>query len=98
MRHIPFILVGLIVGALAGRVVGSPIYGAMGDIAAAVVGAVLAGGVFATFLSVAGAGLFMSLFLAFVGAVTMLWLIRLIAAAVLTGRPGGPRATATPLC
>jgi uncharacterized membrane protein YeaQ/YmgE (transglycosylase-associated protein family) len=78
MHLLLFILIGLIAGALAGRVVSGHGYGVVGDIVGGVVGAFLGGWIFATFLGVGGAGFFISLFMAFVGAVALLWLIRLI--------------------
>ncbi len=78
MHFLLFILIGLIAGALAGRVVSGHGYGVAGDIVVGVVGAFLGGWIFATFLGVGGGGFFISLFIAFVGAVALLWLIRLI--------------------
>lgn len=78
MHLLLFVLIGLIAGALAGRVVSGHGYGVAGDIVVGVVGAFLGGWIFATFLGVGGGGFFISLFMAFVGAVALLWLIRLI--------------------
>jgi len=78
MHLLLFILIGLIAGALAGRVVSGHGYGVVGDIVVGIVGAFLGGWIFATFLGVGGGGFFISLFMAFVGAVALLWLIRLI--------------------
>jgi uncharacterized membrane protein YeaQ/YmgE (transglycosylase-associated protein family) len=78
MHLLLFIVIGLIAGALAGRVVSGHGYGVVGDIVVGVVGAFLGGWIFATFLGVGGGGFFISLFMAFVGAVALLWLIRLI--------------------
>jgi uncharacterized membrane protein YeaQ/YmgE (transglycosylase-associated protein family) len=78
MHLLLFVLIGLIAGALAGRVVSGHGYGVVGDIVVGVVGALLGGWIFATFLGVGGGGFFISLFMAFVGAVALLWLIRLI--------------------
>jgi uncharacterized membrane protein YeaQ/YmgE (transglycosylase-associated protein family) len=80
MHLILFILgVGLIAGALAGRVVSGHGYGMFGDIVVGVIGAFLGGWIFSTFLGVAGGGVLMSLVTAFIGAVALLWLIRLVA-------------------
>ena len=79
MHVILFILIGLIAGALAGRVVSGHGYGVFGDIAVGVIGAFLGGWIFSTFLGVAGGGVLMSLVVAFVGAIALLWLIRLVA-------------------
>jgi uncharacterized membrane protein YeaQ/YmgE (transglycosylase-associated protein family) len=79
MNVILFILIGMIAGALAGRVVSGHGYGVFGDIAVGVIGAFLGGWIFSTFLGVAGGGVLMSLVVAFVGAIALLWLIRLVA-------------------
>jgi uncharacterized membrane protein YeaQ/YmgE (transglycosylase-associated protein family) len=79
MHFILFVLIGLIAGALAGRVVSGHGYGVVGDIVVGILGAFVGGWIFATFLGVGGGGFFISLFTAFVGAVALLWLIRLIA-------------------
>jgi len=78
MHFMLFILIGLIAGALAGRVVSGHGYGVVGDIVVGVLGAFLGGWIFATFLGVGGGGFFISLFMAFVGALALLWLVRLI--------------------
>ena len=74
-----FILIGLIAGALAGRVVSGHGYGVLGDIAVGVIGAFLGGWIFSAFLGVAGGGVLMSLVAAFIGALALLWVIRLVA-------------------
>jgi uncharacterized membrane protein YeaQ/YmgE (transglycosylase-associated protein family) len=80
MNLILFVLIGLIAGALAGRVVSGHGYGVFGDIAVGVIGAFLGGWIFSTFLGVgAGGGVLMSLVVAFIGAIALLWLIRLVA-------------------
>jgi uncharacterized membrane protein YeaQ/YmgE (transglycosylase-associated protein family) len=78
MHFVLFILIGLIAGALAGRVVSGHGYGVLGDIVVGVIGAFLGGWIFAT-LGIGGGGLLMSLFVAFIGAIVLLWLIRLVA-------------------
>jgi uncharacterized membrane protein YeaQ/YmgE (transglycosylase-associated protein family) len=78
MHFMLFVLIGLIAGALAGRVVSGHGYGVIGDIAVGIVGAFVGGWIFAAFLGVGGGGFFVSLFMAFVGAVASLWLIRLL--------------------
>jgi uncharacterized membrane protein YeaQ/YmgE (transglycosylase-associated protein family) len=78
MHFMFFILIGLIAGALAGRVVSGHGYGMIGDIFVGVVGAFLGGWIFAALLGVAGGGFFVSLFMAFIGAVVLLWLLRLL--------------------
>jgi uncharacterized membrane protein YeaQ/YmgE (transglycosylase-associated protein family) len=80
MNFLLFILIGLIAGALAGRFVSGHGYGVFGDIVVGVIGAFLGGWLFATF-GVAGGGILLSLVTAFVGAVILLWAIRMIAPA-----------------
>jgi uncharacterized membrane protein YeaQ/YmgE (transglycosylase-associated protein family) len=80
MNLLLFILIGLIAGALAGRFVSGHGYGVFGDIVVGVIGAFLGGWLFATF-GVAGGGILLSLVTAFVGAVILLWAIRMIAPA-----------------
>jgi uncharacterized membrane protein YeaQ/YmgE (transglycosylase-associated protein family) len=79
MHFVLFTVIGLITGVLARHVVSEHDYGAAGDIAVAVPGAFLSGWVCATLLGVGGGGFFVSLFVAFLGAIAPLWLIRLIA-------------------
>jgi len=78
MHFVLFIMIGLIAGALARHVVSDPDYGVAGDIAVGVMGAFLGGWICATLLGVGGGGFFVSLFVAFLGAIALLWLIRLI--------------------
>ena len=78
MHFMLFILIGLIAGALAGRVVSGHGYGMLGDSLVGVGGAFLGGWIFSSFLGVVVGGFFVSLFMAFVGAVALLWLIRLL--------------------
>lgn len=78
MNLVLFIVIGLIAGALAGRVVSGHGYGVLGDIVVGVIGAFL-GGISTTFLGVGGGGVLMSLVTAFIGAIALFWLIRLVA-------------------
>jgi len=78
MNIVLFLLIGLIAGALAGRVVSGHGYGVLGDIVVGVVGAFLGGWIFTTFLGVGGGGVLMSLVVAFIGAIALLWLIRMV--------------------
>ena len=64
---------------LRGVSVGGHGYGVLGDIVVGVIGAFLGGWIFASFLSAGGGGVLMSLVTAFIGAVVLLWLIRLVA-------------------
>ena len=79
MHFILFILIGLIAGALAGRVVSGHGYGIVGDVMVGIVGAFLGGWLFAVAFGVVGGSFIASLLTAFVGAVILLWVIRLVA-------------------
>jgi len=79
MHLILFVLIGLIAGALAGQVVSGHGYGLLGDLIVGVVGAFLGGWLFAVVFGVAGGSFVVSLLTAFVGAVILLWVLRLIA-------------------
>lgn len=79
MNLLLFILIGLIAGALAGRVVSGHGYGIIGDIVVGVVGAFIGGWLFALLGIGGGGGLIIQLIAAFVGAVILLWVIRLVA-------------------
>jgi uncharacterized membrane protein YeaQ/YmgE (transglycosylase-associated protein family) len=78
MPFLMFIVIGLIAGALAGRVVSGHGYGVLRDIVVGITGAFLGGWLFAAALGVSGTGFFMSLLAAFVGAVVLLTVIRLV--------------------
>ena len=78
MHFMVFVLVGLIVGALAGRVVGARGHGMLGDITVGMVGAFFGGWIFTVFGDVAGGAILIGFFAAVVGAVVLLWAIRLI--------------------
>lgn len=80
MNILLFILIGLIAGALAGRVVSGHGYGIIGDIIVGVIGAFLGGWLFSLLGIGGGGGVLITLITAFVGAVILLWAIRLVAA------------------
>jgi uncharacterized membrane protein YeaQ/YmgE (transglycosylase-associated protein family) len=80
MEHgiIWWILVGLIAGWLTGKVMRGSGFGVIGDIVIGILGA-LAGGFLFSRLGFAGSGgMFYSIFVAFLGAVILTWLFRLI--------------------
>jgi uncharacterized membrane protein YeaQ/YmgE (transglycosylase-associated protein family) len=79
MNILLIILIGLVAGALAGRVVSGHGYGVLGDIVVGVVGALAGGWVFAAVFGLVAWGLIGPLVTAFVGAVILLWLIGLVA-------------------
>ena len=79
MNLVLFVFVGLIAGALAGRVVSGHGYGVLGDVVVGILGAFVGGWFIAPALGIGGGGLVVSLFIAVIGAIAMLWLVRLVA-------------------
>lgn len=79
MDILTWIIVGLVAGLLASLVMGGVGYGLIGDIVIGVVGAFFGGWIFAQ-LGVATpfSGLAGTIFVAFIGAVVLLFLLRLI--------------------
>ncbi|MGQ0649438.1 MAG: GlsB/YeaQ/YmgE family stress response membrane protein [Gemmatimonadaceae bacterium] len=83
MDIVTWLIVGLIAGLLASAVVGGIGYGLLGDIVVGIAGAMLGGWLFSALgISVPVAGLPGTILVAFVGAVVLLLLIRVL-------RPGG---------
>jgi uncharacterized membrane protein YeaQ/YmgE (transglycosylase-associated protein family) len=75
---IAWLVVGLVAGFLASRVMGAGGYGLIGDLVVGLVGAVLGGFLFG--LMVTGDyGLLGSVLVAFLGACVLIWLVRQIA-------------------
>jgi uncharacterized membrane protein YeaQ/YmgE (transglycosylase-associated protein family) len=72
-----FLLIGLIAGWLAGQVMRGGGFGLVGDMIVGVIGAFLGGWLFGL-LGIAAGGLIGSLITAFVGAVVLIFLLRLI--------------------
>jgi uncharacterized membrane protein YeaQ/YmgE (transglycosylase-associated protein family) len=72
-----FLLVGLIAGWLAGKVMRGGGFGIIGDMIVGVIGALLGGWLFGL-LGIAAGGLIGAIITAFVGAVILIWLLRLI--------------------
>ena len=72
-----FLLVGLIAGWLAGRVMRGGGFGVIGDMIVGVIGALLGGWLFGV-LGIAAGGLIGAIITAFVGAVILILLLRLI--------------------
>jgi uncharacterized membrane protein YeaQ/YmgE (transglycosylase-associated protein family) len=72
-----FLLIGLIAGWLAGKVMRGGGFGVIGDMIVGVIGAFIGGWLFSV-LGIGIGGLIGSLITAFVGAVILLWLLRLI--------------------
>lgn len=72
-----FLLIGLIAGWLAGRVMRGGGYGVVGDMIVGVIGALLGGWLFGV-LGIGVGGLIGSIITAFVGAVILIALLRVI--------------------
>jgi uncharacterized membrane protein YeaQ/YmgE (transglycosylase-associated protein family) len=72
-----FLLIGLIAGWLAGQVMRGGGFGLIGDMIVGVIGAFLGGWLFGL-LGISAGGLIGSLITAFVGAVVLIFLLRLI--------------------
>ena len=73
-----WIIVGLIAGFLAGKVMKGGGFGVLMDIVIGMVGSVIGGWVFGMVGIFSGGGLIGSVLVAFVGACILLWLVRLI--------------------
>ena len=86
MSILTWIIVGLVAGVLASMVMGGTGYGLIGDIIICIVGAFVGGWIFrALGAGVPFGGLGGVIFVAFVGAVVLLFLIRLLRSATLRG-------------
>jgi uncharacterized membrane protein YeaQ/YmgE (transglycosylase-associated protein family) len=77
MEIVWFIVIGLVAGWLAGKVMGGGGYGLIGDIVVGVIGAVLGGFIFGA-LGISAGGLIGSLVVATIGAIILLYVVRLI--------------------
>lgn len=73
-----FLLVGLIAGWLAGKVMRGAGYGIVGDLVVGVLGALLGGWLFGKLGIAVGAGLIGAIITAFVGALILVWVLRLM--------------------
>ena len=73
-----FLLIGLIAGWLAGKVVRGGGFGVVGDMIVGVIGAFIGGWLFSKMGVSAGGGMLGSIITAFVGAIILILLLRLI--------------------
>jgi len=73
-----WILIGLIAGFLAGKVMKGGGFGVLMDILIGIAGSILGGWLFGMLGIFPGGGLIGSILVAFVGACILLWLVRLI--------------------
>lgn len=98
MDLLTWLIVGLIAGVLASLVMGGSGYGIIGDIVIGIVGAFV-GGLLFDLLEVAPpfGGLPGTIFVAFIGAVVLLFLLRLVRRRTYAGRThAGPTYTSRP--
>jgi uncharacterized membrane protein YeaQ/YmgE (transglycosylase-associated protein family) len=72
-----FLLIGLAAGWLAGQIMGGGGFGLVGDLVVGVIGALLGGFLFGL-LGMHAGGLLGNLFMATIGAIVLLWLLRFI--------------------
>jgi uncharacterized membrane protein YeaQ/YmgE (transglycosylase-associated protein family) len=77
MNFVWFILIGIVAGYLAGLIMKGGGFGLLGDLIVGVIGALLGGWLFGV-LGVAAGGLIGALITATVGAIVLIFLIRLI--------------------
>ena len=75
---IAWLVVGLVAGFLASRVMGAGGYGLVGDIVVGLIGAFLGGLLFGMF-GVGDYGLVGSIVVAFIGACALIWIVRTVA-------------------
>ena len=78
MNVIWFLVVGVVAGWLAGTLVKGGGFGLVGDLVVGIVGAFLGGFLFSTFGVSLGGGLIGSIIVATVGAVVLLFIVRLV--------------------
>jgi uncharacterized membrane protein YeaQ/YmgE (transglycosylase-associated protein family) len=82
MELLAWIIVGLIAGVLASLVMGGTGYGLIGDIIIGIAGAFVGGWIFAKLgVSSPFAGLAGTIFIAFIGAVVLLFILRVLRSA-----------------
>jgi uncharacterized membrane protein YeaQ/YmgE (transglycosylase-associated protein family) len=79
MHLIVFIFIGLSAGALAGLIARGHGYGLVGDIGVGVIGGFLGGWLSTALVGIGDGGLLMTLVMAFIGAVILLWVSRRVA-------------------
>jgi len=72
-----FLLIGLAAGWLAGQIMGGGGFGLVGDLVVGVIGALLGGFLFGL-LGMHAGGVLGNLFMATIGAIVLLWLLRFI--------------------
>ena len=78
MSFLWFVVVGIVAGWLAGKIVKGGGFGLLGDLVVGVLGAVIGGWLFSTLGVAGGGGLLGSILVATVGAVVLLVIVRFI--------------------
>jgi uncharacterized membrane protein YeaQ/YmgE (transglycosylase-associated protein family) len=78
MNFVWFILIGIVAGWLAGKLVKGGGFGLIGDLVVGVLGAVIGGWLFSTLGVSSGGGLIGAILVATVGAVVLLVIVRFI--------------------
>jgi uncharacterized membrane protein YeaQ/YmgE (transglycosylase-associated protein family) len=78
MQFVWFVLIGLVAGWLAGKLMKGGGFGVVGDIVVGVLGALLGGFLFSSLGLAAGGGLIGSIIVATIGAIVLIFLLRLI--------------------
>jgi len=78
MQFVWFILIGLIAGWLAGKLMKGGGFGVIGDIVVGILGALIGGWLFGTLGVSTGGGLLGAIAVATVGAVVLIFVVRLI--------------------
>ena len=78
MQFVWFVLIGLVAGWLAGKLMKGGGFGVVGDIVVGVLGALLGGVLFSLLGVSAGAGLIGAIIVATIGAIVLIFLVRLI--------------------
>jgi uncharacterized membrane protein YeaQ/YmgE (transglycosylase-associated protein family) len=78
MQFVWFVLIGLVAGWLAGKLMKGGGFGVIGDIVVGVLGALLGGVLFSLLGVSAGAGLIGAIIVATIGAIVLIFLVRLI--------------------
>jgi uncharacterized membrane protein YeaQ/YmgE (transglycosylase-associated protein family) len=73
-----FLIIGIVAGWLAGKVMRGRGFGLLGDLVVGIIGAVIGGWLFGVLGIGVGGGLIGSLITAFIGAVLLIFLVRLI--------------------
>jgi uncharacterized membrane protein YeaQ/YmgE (transglycosylase-associated protein family) len=77
MHLVWFILIGLVAGWLAGKIMKGKGFGVVGDIVVGLIGALIGGFLFRTLGASPEGGLIWSLIVALVGAIILLYIVRL---------------------